>query len=167
MLDWLHRRYNNDPYIHRGNGIRWVCAEHVRNDSGFYAQRTADFIAVDMWPSTGNAVHGHEIKVNRPDWLAERRRPEKWLPFSRVCDYWWIVAPDITVVHPDELPVNWGLIVLGRHSLRVKKPAPHLHYTGGSSLMAHRAVQPIPKGFTASLLRAVAKTAERRAQTPV
>ena len=40
MFAALHRRYNNAQYIKRGNGIRWVCAEHVCNDSGFWAARS-------------------------------------------------------------------------------------------------------------------------------
>jgi len=160
MLDALHRRYNNNVFIQRGNGIRWICAEHVRSDSGFWAQRTADFMALDMWPSTGNALHGHEVKVSRSDWLCEVRQPEKSLPFLEVVDYWWIVAPE-GVVKPDEIPENWGYLVLSKTGLRARVSAKALHGNGGSSLAAHRAQTPLPRGFTASLLRAVYKTAIR------
>jgi hypothetical protein len=47
MLDLLHRRYSFDG----GNGARYACAEHVRNGAGFDATRTADFVAMDPWPS--------------------------------------------------------------------------------------------------------------------
>lgn len=164
MLNWLHRRYDNDQYVRRGNGIRWVCAEHVRNDSGFYAARTADFMAMDMWPGTGNALHGHEVKVSRSDWLAELRKPEKAIPFIEVVDHWWLVVPDASIVKDGELPVDWGLLVLSPRGLRSKRAAPRLHGMGGTSLAAHRATGPLPRGFTASLVRAVSKTAESQAR---
>jgi hypothetical protein len=163
MLDQLHRRYDNARYVKRGNGLRWVVAEHVRNDSGFWAQRCCDFIAVDMWPGTGNALHGHEVKVSRSDWLAELRQPEKSLPFLGVCDHWWIAVPEAKIVKLDELPVDWGLLVLGARGLRAVKSAPRLHAPAGTSLHDHRNQPALPRGFTASLMRAVAKTATRQA----
>lgn len=162
MLDHLHRRYNNNPYIHRGNGIRWICAEHVRSDAGFWASRTADFISVDMWPSTGNAVHGHEVKTSRSDWLAERRAPEKSLPFTELVDYWWLVVADASIAAPRELPENWGLLILTASGLRAKVGAKRLHAAQPTtSLQSHRAQPPMPRGFVASLLRATYKTAVR------
>lgn len=163
MLDQLHKRYDNTQYIKRGNGIRWVCAEHVRSDSGFFASRTADFMALDMWPGTGNALHGHEVKISRSDWLAELRKPEKSFPFIEVVDYWWLVVPDRKIVRDEELPKNWGLLVLGSRGLRAVKGAPRLNAAGGTSLAAHRATQPLPRGFTAALIRAASKTAQARA----
>lgn len=161
MLDHLHRRYNNIPYVQRGNGIRWVCAEHVRCDAGFWASRTADFMAVDMWPSTGNAVHGHEVKVSRSDWLTELRTPEKSLPFTELVDYWWLVVADPSIVRANELPTGWGLLVLNKGGLRAKVRPHRLNTTAGSSLAAHRAQPPLPRGFVAALLRATYKTAVR------
>lgn len=164
MLNWLHRRYDNAQYVRRGNGIRWVCAEHVRNDSGFYAQRTADFMAMDMWPGTGNAIHGHEVKVSRADWLAELRKPEKVLPFIEIVDHWWVVVPDANIVKLTELPAEWGLLVLGPRGLRAKKKAPGLNGAPGTSLISHRARPDLPRGFTASLMRSVRKTADAQAR---
>lgn len=160
MLDALHERYNNRTAIARGNGARWVCAEHVRNDSGFFAARTADFMAMDMWPSTGNAIHGHEVKVSRSDWLAELRKPEKAYPFVEMVDYWWLAVPSAAIVKEGELPNGWGLLVLGPHGLRAKVRAPRLHRGGVTSL---REPRDVPRGFAASLLRAAAKTAMTRA----
>lgn len=162
MLDHLHNRYNNHGYMQRGNGIRWVCAEHVRSDAGFWAARTADFIAVDMWPGTGNAIHGHEVKVSRSDWLCELRQPEKSLPFRELVDYWWLVVPDAAIVRAGELPPDWGLMVLASGGLRAKISAPRLHLGGGTSLATHRDQPPLPRGFVASLLRATHKTSAGR-----
>jgi hypothetical protein len=157
MLDHLHNRYGNHVYMQRGNGIRWVCAEHVRSDSGFWASRTADFMAVDMWPSTGNAVHGHEIKISRSDWLRELRKPEKSLPFIELVDYWWLAVPDASMVRPGELPNDWGLLVLSGLGLRAKVAAPRLQHAL-PVVVQDRRDQPLPRGFVASLLRATHKT---------
>lgn len=162
MLDHLHNRYNNHRHMQRGNGIRWVCAEHVRSDAGFWAARTADFIAVDMYPGTGNAIHGHEVKVSRSDWLSELRQPEKSLPFRELVDHWWLVVPDAAMVHADELPPDWGLMVLSGGGLRAKVRAKRLHGAGGTSLAAHREQAALPRGFVASLLRATHKTSAGR-----
>lgn len=166
MLDELHRRYNNRRYIQRGNGARWVCAEHVRNDAGFQAARTADFIAIDLWPSTGNALHGHEVKVSRSDWLAELRSPEKADPFLRLVDYWWLAVSDARIVRSGELPADWGLMVLGAGGLRIKTSAARLRADADGSLASHQTQPPLPRGFTASLLRAVAKTTTNRLMGP-
>lgn len=158
MLDLLHQRYS----VTYGNGFRYVSAEHVRSDAGFFAQRTADFIAVDLWPSSGIAIHGHEVKVSRSDWLREMRQPEKAFPFLYLVDYWWVVVSDSSIVKTNaELPSGWGLLVAGKTGLRVRVGAQRLNGQGGTSLQAHRERPPIPRGFAASLLRATAKTAGR------
>jgi hypothetical protein len=54
---------------------------------------------------------GHEIKLRRQDWLNELRRPEKSAPWFQVCQEWWVVAPSVKVVRPEELPVGWGLLI--------------------------------------------------------
>lgn len=163
MLDQLHLRYGNGAYLKRGNGVRWVVAEHVRNDSGFWAARTADFMAVDMFPSTGNAIHGHEVKVSRSDWLSELKKPEKAEVFLDLVDYWWLVVSDAKIVKDGELPHGWGLMALSPGGLRVRKKALALRTVRGSSLDDHRAAQPVPRGFATSLMRAVMKTAQVQA----
>jgi len=32
---------------------------------------------MDLWPSGGLEIHGHEVKVSRSDWLRELKEPEK------------------------------------------------------------------------------------------
>lgn len=153
MLDLLHDRYASGG----GNGPRYVVAEHVRNQAGFggywgtEALRTADAIAVDLWPSAGNLVHGFEVKVSRSDWLTELKDPTKADAFRRYCDHWWLVVPEDTIVR-DDLPEGWGLLAVGSNSqLRIKRRSPKLDR------------QPMTPSFMASLLRATAKTAQRRA----
>ena len=48
----------------------WAFFPAVRNAAGFDANRTADGIAMSLWPSRGLEVYGFEIKVSRGDWLA-------------------------------------------------------------------------------------------------
>ena len=146
MLDHLHSRY-----CHRyGNVPRHVCAEHVRSGAGFDAVRCADMIVQDCWPAKGLELIGHEVKVSRPDWLAELKDPEKAETFRRHLHRWYLVVPDRSIVQSD-LPDGWGLMALSGGKLRVVRPAP---------LMIP---EPMPATMTAALLRAVAKTAERRA----
>ncbi len=152
MLDLLRNRYSVDA----GNGPRYVFAEHVRNYCGFAgygtstALRTADAIAVDLWPSSGHLVHGFEVKVSRSDWLTELKDPEKAEAFRPYVDHWWLVVPDANIVRND-LPAGWGLLVLTGGTLRARKSAPRLDR------------QPMPFGMTAAWLRAVAKTTSRTA----
>ena len=159
MLDALHARYSQ---ISQGGGRRYVVAEHVRAACGFagttfergvYAtqrrtMRTADFIAQDCWEAQGMRLHGHEVKVSRADWLTELADPAKAEAIKRYCDYWWLVVPNPAIVR-DDLPDEWGLLALGGNGkLRVRRRAPLLD------------PEPLPRTFRASLMRAVAKTAE-------
>lgn len=150
MLDLLHHRYSaTNP----GNGPRYVCAEHVKSHAGFDAQRCADFVAMDLWPSKGLHLHGHEVKVSRSDWLRELATPGKADPFMRYMDHWWLAVPDRSIVR-DDLPTGWGLLVLRDGRLTVAVRAPRLD------------PEPIPRSLLAPLLRATAATARRRADTP-
>lgn len=146
MLDLLRKRYSTKP----GNGPRYVFAEHVRNYCGFAGYRTttplrtADALAVDLWPSSGHPVHGFEVKVSRSDWLTELRDPEKAEAFKRYCTHWWLVVPDAAIVR-DDLPSDWGLLVVAGDSLRARRPAPRL------------TPDPMPIEMTAAWLRAAAR----------
>lgn len=148
MLDLLAARYNTE----RPGTIadRWVRAEHVRStqDWGRLGIRTADYVAIDKY-STTQAMHGHEVKVSRADWLTELRDPTKADAIKRYCDYWWLVVPDASIVRPGELPEDWGLIVVAGTKLRAKVKAPRL--------------QPVPLSldFVAGLAAAVERTASR------
>lgn len=142
MLDLLAKRYTVDP----GNGQRYVYARHVRSHAGFDATRTADFIAMDTWASR-LALHGHEVKVSRADWLSELKQPEKAAEFIPYMNYWWLVISDAGFVHEGELPDGWGLMSVVGGSLRVVRQAPR------------RDARVLPPTRLAPLLRAVAKTA--------
>lgn len=157
MLDALHERYSART---QGNLQRYVCAEHVRSMSGFSGwsavdgprvMRTADFIAQDTWEAQGLHLHGHEVKVSRSDWLTELADPSKAEAIKRFCDRWWLVVSDRSIVR-DDLPDGWGLLAPGRDGrLRIFHRAPKLD------------PEPMPPTFRASLMRAVARTASRKA----
>lgn len=147
MLDMLNARYNS---VRPGNGQRYVGAEHVRSHAGFDALRTADYIAMDLWPSKGLALHGHEVKVSRSDWLTELKHPEKADEFRRFMDYWWLVVPDAGIVR-DDLPSGWGLMVAAGHGLVVRRQAKRL------------SPEPMPRTMLACLLRSAVVTATRAA----
>lgn len=148
MLDLLARRYTQ----RRRGAIadRWVRAEHVYSTQKTYGldKRCADFVAIDKYHST-QAMHGHEVKVSRSDWLTELRDPEKAEPIKRFCRYWWLVVPDSDIVKPGELPADWGLIVRSKAGLRAKVKAPEL------------TPEPLTLDFVAGLGSAIHRTACR------
>ena len=148
VLDALALRYGR----RNGNGPRYAYAEHVKSDAGFWARRSADFIAIDLWPSSGCAMHGHEVKVSRSDWLRELADPTKAEAFRPYMDYWWLVVSDPRIVR-DDLPAGWGLIVAN---------------ADGTTRIAKRAEKidalPMTRSLQATFARAVAKTATRRAE---
>lgn len=147
MLDLLVKRYTRISM----NAHRYAFAGHVPNRTGF-ASRIADFMAVDCyssgpWEARQNAIHGHEVKVSRSDWLAELRDPLKAEAFRPYVHYWWLVVPSRLIVHDGELPKGWGLLERAGGCLRAVVRAPRL------------VPQPMPSTMTAAFMRAIAKTA--------
>jgi hypothetical protein len=118
----------------------WATFFEVHNGTGASQRRSADAVAMNLFPSRGLSLHGFEFKASRGDWLRELKDPAKSEPVQRYCDHWWIVTlPDI--VRPDELPATWGLYVLKGSGLHAQVKAPRL------------ARQPIDAPFLAALLR--------------
>lgn len=140
--------------VQAGNGQRYVTAAQVRSHAGFDARRTADFIAMDLWPSAGLPFHGHEVKVSRADWLRELKDPSKADEFIPYMNFWWVVVPDASIVRPGELPGGWGLLTVRAGRLAVARKA------------ARWDALPMPPSRLAALLRAVAEQA-RVARPPV
>ena len=105
---------------------------------------------MDLWPSKGLLLHGHEVKVSRSDWLRELKEPEKAAEFMPYMNCWWLVVSDPRIVRPGELPDDWGLLAMRGGLLAVQKPAPK------------REAKPLTRRRLAALLRAVAQTAEYR-----
>ena len=158
MLNMLGQRYS---VVSQGVSVRYAYAEHVRSAAGFDATRTADFIAMDLWPGKGLHLHGHEVKVSRSDWLVELRDPSKAEEFKRYMDRWWLVISDRDMVKPGELPDGWGLMAPGK---RVARPGERTH----GCLQVIRPAplltpDPLPRTMLAALMRATQKTAHREA----
>ena len=66
-------------------GPAWAVLHEVPNATGAGKVRTADAIAISLWPSRGLEIHGLEIKVSRSDWRRELKQPEKSVPIQRYC----------------------------------------------------------------------------------
>jgi hypothetical protein len=119
----------------------WALLFEVADATGAGNTRSADAIAMNTWPSRGLAVHGIEIKVSRPDWLHELKRPAKAQTIARYCDYWWLAAPEEIVKH-GEVPDAWGHLAPTGNAMRIIKRA-----------AKNDAPLPLDRLFVASLLR--------------
>ena len=113
----------------------------VRNATGFGGDRTADAVAMGLWPSRGLELHGFEIKVSRGDWLREMHRPAKADKMFRYFDRWWLAVSDAKIVGEHELPPTWGLIVMDK----IVTSAPLLK------------AETMTRGFLAAIMRRVAE----------
>lgn len=166
MIELLHDRYATRG----GNGARYVGMAHVRSDAGFDAQRTADFMALDLWPSKGLILHGHEVKISRSDWLNELKDPEKAGAFIPHVDYWWLVIADKNMVKDGELPKGWGMMAPGTDGkLRVIKQAPRLtepriKLNEWGRPRRDNDAGAINRGLVVAMLRSAAKSAHAAAQ---
>lgn len=117
ILDLLAERYPSPG---------WVFLRQVRSRTGYQgAIRTADGLAISLYPSRGLGAEGFEIKVSRQDWVKELREPQKAEEIAQHCRCWWLVTPE-GVVEPGELPPTWGhmLVREGRRPLRAVREAP-------------------------------------------
>ena len=119
----------------------WALFFEVSDAAGLGRGRSADAVAMNLWPSRGLEIHGFEIKVSRADWKRELALPEKAESVQRFCDRWWIAAP-AGLIQASELPPTWGLLEIdasGKSSVAVN--APKLE------------ALPITKAFIACVLR--------------
>lgn len=128
----LRKRYPEDQYA--------LMAE-VRDKAGHYASRSADFIAVGLWPSRGLAINGIELKSFRSDWLNELKRPAKAENIYQYCDYFWLLTADDTIAKIEEIPQTWGWLVINGSRIIQKKDAPKLE------------PKPVSKHFMAAMLK--------------
>ena len=130
----------------------WAFFREVRNATGYQrVTRSADGIAMGLWPSRGMELHGFEIKASRSDWLRELKAPAKAEEIARYCDRWWIVAAP-KVVLAGELPPTWGLMEPRGKALAAKVEAPKLP------------AQPLDRAFVAALLRVASESSAAKAE---
>lgn len=140
--EWTEERVTDLLRI-RYKGSAWAFLPKVRNGTGWRrSARTADALAMSLWPSRGLHLYGFEIKVDRSDWLRELNDPEKAEDIFGFCDFWYIVAP-AGIVNHDEMPKTWGLLEIGGKGLREAVTPPKL------------TPKPVDSLFLASLLRKV------------
>lgn len=120
----------------------WALLSQVRNGTGYTRRvtRTADAMALGLYPSRGIHLHGFEIKVSRADLKRELTEPDKAESICRFCEFWWIVAP-AEVVSGMELPPTWGVLIPKDGKLVIQKQGPLL------------SPDPLDKPFIASLFR--------------
>lgn len=122
----------------------------VRNGTGFSRRttRTADAMAMSLWPSRGLHLSGIEIKVSYSDFKREMAKPEKAEDMAQHCHYWWIAAPNEKIAPPAEVPANWGLILIDENKQAV---------TVKDAVFNSQAVAP-DYALLASILRNVAES---------
>jgi hypothetical protein len=134
----------------------WSIFFEVRSQTGGGAARSADAIAMSMWPSRGLAIAGFEVKAQRSDWQRERARPEKAEEIAAYCDEWWLVTAK-GVAKEDEIPSAWGWLELtqsGEQLRTMKKPQ-------------QTEAKPLDRKFVASLLRSAGKVDENAVRIAV
>ena len=131
----------------RYSSPEWALAFEVADATGGNARRSADAVAMNLWPSRGLAIHGFEFKSRRNDWLRELKNPAKAESVAQYCDHWWLVAIQ-GVVKPGELPSGWGLIEVygkdGREAFQVLREP------------EKRLATPVSREFMAALFRKLA-----------
>jgi len=140
------KRMLREKYPHPG----FATFAEVGNGTGARAYRHADTVVCSLFPSAGLWIAGFEIKVSRGDWLNELKQPEKADAIARHCNYWWIVAPDMKIVNPEEAPPHWGVMTVHGGALRVKRQAKHAERGDDTK---------IDRAFAAALFRAAEKSA--------
>lgn len=129
----------------------WAFLRHVADGTGVNKRRTADAMAMSLWPSRGLELHGFEVKSYRGDWLRELKAPAKADELASRCHRWWVVAPGLDVVRLEEVPRTWGLLVADGRGLKVAIDAPA------------REPLPLDYPFLAALLRRAAEAFSERA----
>ena len=70
----------------------WALFFEVSDAAGLGRGRSADAVAMNLWPSRGLEIHGFEIKVSRADLLGDG----KWPDYLEHCDrFYWGLPPEL------------------------------------------------------------------------
>lgn len=117
LMNLLRARYPAPEY---------ALFSQLANGTGGHFSRTADAVAMSLWPSRGLELLGFEVKVSRADWHRELRNPKKAESWVKICDRWYVVVADESIVQPGELPPTWGLMLPQRGKLKIQVEAPKL-----------------------------------------
>lgn len=124
---------------------QYALLAEVSDAAGFSRSRSADGMAMSLWPSRGLGLEGIEIKSFRSDWLRELKMPEKAENIFKYCDQWWLVTTDDTIAKMEEIPATWGWLAVKGKRLITMKEAPKL------------TPEPLTKHFIAALLKRASK----------
>ncbi len=140
LFSRLYSKYNRSGYLF---------FDELSNATGALANRRADAAVLGIWPSTGYALQGFEIKVSKADLDKEINDVEKWEAIGKYCDRWWLVVSDKSIVDMQRLPAVWGVMYPTKMRLKVYRPAPKL------------TPEPWAKRFAISMILNYGKTFER------
>lgn len=124
---------------------QYALLQEVSDAAGFSRSRSADGIAMSLWPSRGLGIEGIEIKSYRSDWLRELKQPEKAENIFKYCDKWWLVTADESVAKLEEIPPTWGWMTVKGKCMRTMKEAPKLTPV------------PLTKDFIAAMMKRASK----------
>jgi hypothetical protein len=107
----------------------WVFIRELKIGTGWVRQKIGegeyiDGFAFNCYPSKHYERIAYEVKVNRGDFLAELKNPDKREPFLRYSNRFYFVAP-VGLIKPEEVPDECGLIEIhGDAFWKIKKIAP-------------------------------------------
>lgn len=121
----------------------------VANGTGSNIRRYADALAMGLFPSRGNVMHGIEVKSSRGDWLRELKQPNKAEEgVFKYCDHWWIATMPGVIKSRDELPPTWGWL---EYKVALKEG----EQSSLRQMVAAPKLEPVPmtRAFIAALLR--------------
>lgn len=124
------------------SGPEWRVWFEVSQGTGAMSGRRADAVVMNIWPSKAYQLHVFEVKVSRADFKQEMTDLTKSDAIGRYADFFWLAAP-AGLVAVEEVPEAWGLMVLTKGGMRIKKQAP-----------ARAEPAALDRAFAASLLRA-------------
>lgn len=96
-----------------------------------------DVLAVGIWPSSKQLVHGFELKVSRSDLLHELRDLTKSEHAARNVDRFWLVLGEKTLMRDtDPIPESWGILYASGRGLRKLRDAAPQDGDGARALLA-------------------------------
>ena len=86
-----------------------------------------DALVINLHPSRSTYIESIEIKTHRSDWLNELKNPTKNDSVSKYCDLVWLATSSKDIARIEEIPPNWGWMVLTGDRLKIMKQAPKLN----------------------------------------
>lgn len=149
---------------------QYALLAEVSDAAGFSRSRSADGIAMSLWPSRGLGIEGIEIKSFRGDWLKELKTPEKAENIFKYCDRWWLLTTDESIAKLEEIPATWGWMMIKGKTLRTIKEAPSLkpvpldrHFVAAMMKRATKGM--VPMGAIQDKIDEAKKKGEENAKT--